>query len=229
MSQRRDETFIDNDNIGTVRSNERVVTQAAPVRDYGQDEFVEVKNRVQFGPIIAGVLTAIATLLILTVLGLAVGASAFEPRDVGQSLGLGAAIWGILSAIIAFFLGGWVAAKTAAVSGSGSGLINGLMVGAAILALLLWLAGTGVGALLGTLGSNIGDITDVVQQQGTSTTEAQAQAEQQIGQVDASAAFENVRDSAWGTLAGLVVPLVASALGGLAGQNRREDVIQRVR
>jgi len=40
---------------------------------------VEVKNRVQVGPIIAGILTAIATLLILTVLGLAVGSSALEP------------------------------------------------------------------------------------------------------------------------------------------------------
>jgi hypothetical protein len=40
-----------------------------------------MKNRVQFGPIIAGVLTAIATLLILTVLGLAIGASALERQS----------------------------------------------------------------------------------------------------------------------------------------------------
>jgi hypothetical protein len=69
---------------------------------------VEVKNRVQFGPILAGILTAIATLLILTVLGLAVGSSALEPRDGGETIGTAAAIWGIASALIAFFLGGWV-------------------------------------------------------------------------------------------------------------------------
>jgi len=206
-----------------------VVTGSVPQGGRGHEEFVEVKNRVQFGPIIAGVLTAIATLLILTVLGLAVGASALEPREVGEELGIGAAIWGIVSAIIAFFLGGWVAAKTAAVSGSGSGLINGLMVGAAILVLLLWLAGTGIGAILGTLGGNIGDIANVVQDQGTTTNQAQAEAQQQLEQVDPAAAFDNVSEGAWGTLAGLVIPLVAAGLGGLAGQNRREDVIQRAR
>lgn len=229
MSQRRDETILGNDDVRTVRTNEHMVTGSVPHGDRGHDEFVEVKNRVQFGPIIAGVLTAIATMLILTVLGLAIGASALEPRDVGEELGIGAAIWGILSALIAFFLGGWVAAKTAAVSGSGSGLINGLMVGAAILALLLWLTGSGIGAILGTLGGNIGDIANVVQDQGTTTNQAQAEAQQQLEQVDPNAAFNNVRDSAWGTLAGLVIPLVASGLGGLAGQNRREDVIQRAR
>jgi hypothetical protein len=138
---------------------------------------VQVKIRVQFGPIIAGVLTAITTLLILSVLGLAIGASAQEPRDAGKSMGTAAAIWGMVSAIVAFFLGGWVAAKTAAVAGAGSGLINGLMVGAAIIALVLWLTGSGVSAIIGTLGSNIGDIVNVVQDEGTTTLDAQQQAD----------------------------------------------------
>lgn len=101
------------------------------------------------------------------------------------------------------------------------------MVGAAILALLLWLTGSGVGALLGTLGGNIGDITDIAQQEGTTTAEAQQQAEQELNQIDRDEAFNNVRDSAWGTLAGMILPLAAFGLGGLTGQNRREDVIQR--
>ncbi len=188
---------------------------------------VEVKNRVQFGPIIAGVLTAIATLLILTVLGLAIGASALEPRDAGEGVGTGAAIWGILSALIAFFLGGWVAAKTAAVAGAGSGMINGLMVGAAIIALVLWLTGTGVSNILGTLGSNIGDITNAAQNQGTTTTDVQQQAEDAAAAVDVNSAFDTVRDAAWGTLAGLVLPLIAAALGGLLGHNKQHDVMQR--
>ena len=213
---------------------ERIVprqsVQRTEIRDH---DAVQVKNRVQFGPIIAGVLTAIATLLILTVLGLAIGASALEPRDVGQSVGTGAAIWGIASAIIAFFLGGWVAAKTAAVAGAGSGMINGLMVGAAMLALVLWLTGSGVSSLVGTLGSNVGDIAKVVQDQGTSTQEAQQQAQdaqqqaqEAVEKVDPNEAFKTVRDAAWGTLAGLVVPLAAAAVGGLVGKNERDEVIQ---
>jgi len=190
------------------------------------EDVMPVRNRVQWGPIIAGVLTAIATLLILTVLGLAIGASALEPREVGESVGIGAAIWGALSAIIAFFLGGWVAAKTAAVGGAGSGMINGLMVGVTILALLLWLTGTGVANVVGAIGSNVGDIANVAQSQGQSTQQAQQQAQQATQQIDPNQAFETVRDSAWGTLAGLVLPLIAAAVGGLLGHNKRRDLIE---
>ncbi len=201
--------------------------------DHRTHDSVEVKNRVQFGPIVAGVLTAIATLLILTVLGLAIGASALEPREVGDGVGTAAAIWGIVSALIAFFLGGWVAAKTAAVAGAGSGLINGLMVGAAILVIILWLTGSGVSAIVGTIGSNIGDITTVVQEETGGADAAQQEAEQaqadleeQVADVDPQSAFDTVQNAAWGTLAGLILPLVASGAGGLLGHNERRDVIQ---
>lgn len=196
--------------------------------DVRAHDAVEVKNRVQFGPIIAGVLTTIVTMLILTVLGLAIGASALEPRDAGEGLGTAAAIWGIVSAIISFFLGGWVAAKTAAVAGAGSGMINGVMVGAAVITIILWLTGSGVSAVLGTLGSNIGDIVGVVQEE-TTTQEAQTQAEDaqaQLEQIDPNQAFNTARDAAWGTLAGLIVPLAAAGIGGTVGHNKREDVIQ---
>lgn len=188
-----------------------------------ENDTINAKNRVQWGPIIAGVLTAIATLLILTVLGLAVGSSALEPRDVGEKLATGAAIWGAISAIIAFFLGGYVAAKTAAVGGVGSGMINGLMVGAAILALVLYLTSTGVGSLIGTLGSNIGDLTNVAQSQGGSNPIDAAQA--QASQVSTADAFNTVKDSAWGTLLGLILPLAAAAIGGIVGHNTRRDLV----
>lgn len=187
---------------------------------------VQLKNRVQFGPIVAGILTAIASMLILTVLGLAIGASALEPREVGQGVGTAATIWGIASAIISFFLGGWVAAKTAAVAGVGSGMINGFIVGAGILALVLWLVGSGLGAAIGLIGNNVGDIANIVQDAGVSTDEAQQQTEQAATQVEAPNSFETVRDSAWGTLIGLILPLAAGAAGGAVGHNKREDVIQ---
>jgi len=214
------------------RTADERVTRVGQV-DHRDHDAVEVKNRVQFGPIVAGVLTAIATLLILTVLGLAIGASALEPRDVGEGIGVAAAIWGIVSALIAFFLGGWVAAKTAAVAGAGSGMINGLMVGAAILVIILWLTGSGVSAIVGTIGSNIGDITTVVQEETGSTEQAaqeaeevQADVEEQVDQIDPASAFDTAKDAAWGTLAGLVLPLVAAGAGGLLGHNERRDVIQ---
>ena len=231
MSQQTNGTTIQGTESDRLMGDQRYTVPAtAHVSTHptgGGGDMVEVKNRVQFGPIIAGVLTAITTLLILTVLGLAIGTSALEPRDAGEGLGIGAAIWGILSALIAFFLGGWVAAKTAAVAGAGSGMINGLMVGAAIIALVLWLTGTGVSNILGTLGSNIGDITNAAQSQGTSATDVQQQVQDQAASVDVDSAFDTVKNGAWGTLAGLVLPLIASALGGLLGHNKQHDVMQR--
>lgn len=176
------------------------------------NDTIDAKNRVQWGPIIAGVLTALATLLVLTILGLAVGSSALEPRDVGSSLGTGAAIWGAISAIIAFFVGGFIAAKTAAVGGVGSGMINGLMVGASILAIILYLTGTGLGSIVGSLGTNISDVTNLAQD-----TQSDPAAQQN--------AFDTVKDSSWGTLIGILLALAASTIGGIVGHNDRRDLV----
>lgn len=204
---------------------ERTVTsRTSDIPTHHELDAVQVKNRVQVGPILAGVLTTLATMLILTVLGVAIGASALEPTDSGETMGTAAAVWGIISAIIAFFLGGWVAAKTAAVAGAGSGLINGLMAGAAVLVLAIWLVSSGASALIGTLGSNLGDIANLVQDSGVTTGDVEAAA--QGVDVDAQAAFDTVQDSAWWTLLGLLLPLAAAAIGGLVGKNERDEVIQ---
>lgn len=221
-----------------------VVTSGRPVGGYYPgtvtgENVMTARNRVQWGPIMAGLLTTIATMIVLTVLGLAIGASAFEPRADGEDIATGAAIWGGISAIIAFLVGGWVAAKTAAVGGGFSGLMNGFMVGATALALILWLTSTGLGNLLGTLGTNIGDIANVVQdqaqQEGVTTQDAEAQAADVQAQAEDAAqgaestlrnSFDEVRDGAWGTLIGLLLALGAAAVGGLLGQNKRRDLIE---
>lgn len=193
----------------------------------------EPKNAVQWGPILAGVATAIAVMLVLTVLGLAIGAAAFEPRDSGQSMGTFASIWGAASAIISFFLGGWMAAKTASVVGKGSALFNGFTVGAVVLILVLYLTSTGLGNLFGTVGNNLGDIANLVQQQasdqGVTSQDAQQQAQQaaQTARANADQAFNTVRDASWGTLAGLILALAAATIGGLVGANSRYDLRER--
>jgi hypothetical protein len=228
-----------NDRVVMDTSPTRSATVRGPISAVGEN-VLPARNRVQWGPIIAGLLTTIATMLILSVLGLAIGTSAFEPRDSGDTIGKAAAIWGAVSAIIAFFLGGWVAAKTAAVGGGFSGLMQGLMVGATALALILYLTGSGLGNLFGTVGSNLGEIANVAQDQaqtqGVDTTaEQQAEADKAATDAKAKASdavstvktkFLDAENSAWGTLAGLVLALGSGALGGLLGHNSRRDLIQ---
>src|SRR5918997_1799811 len=126
------------------------------------ENVLAVRNRVQCGPIIAGVLAAIVTFLLLTILGFVLGASVLDPANTAGEIGTWAAIWGAISAIVAFFIGGWIAARTAAVDGAFAGVINGLMVGAAGLLFIIWLTASGLGNLFGTIGSTVGSVLNVV-------------------------------------------------------------------
>ncbi|MFL5759163.1 MAG: hypothetical protein ACJ789_05455 [Thermomicrobiales bacterium] len=175
-----------------------------------------VRDRVQWGPILAGSVAGLAILLILTVLGLAIGASAFKPSTDLSDWNTWAGVWGGVSAFIAFLVGGWVAARTAAVDGTFAGLMNGLIAGATILLVLIILTATGLTNLIGFFGGNLASIANYA----TDVAQGQAPA------ADAQAAFDNVRDAAWGTLVTLVVALAAAALGGALGHYERHELIE---
>ncbi len=207
------------------------VTQRPVVHDVPHD--AEVKNLIQWGPIVAGVITTVAVMLVLTILGLALGAAVFEPREPGQNIGAWAGIWGAISAIVAFFLGGLVAANTASVPGKDSALMNGFLVGAATLVLGLYMIGAGMGNLFGVLGGNLGDIANVVQEQAAeedvTADDAQEAVDDVVEDVQTTLddAFDNVSDAAWGTLGGILLALGASTLGGVVGVNSRRDLDER--
>ncbi len=133
-----------------------------PAAQIGVGENVlTVRNRIQWGPIVGGVVAAIASFLLLSILGIALGASVLGPENPNQELGTWAAIWGAFSIIAAFFIGGWIAARTAAVDGSFAGLMNGLLVGAAGLLFVIWLSASGLGNLFGMLGSGVSGVLNV--------------------------------------------------------------------
>lgn len=226
------------------------------------ENVLAVRNRVQWGPIIAGVLAAIVTFLLLTILGFALGASVLDPANTAGEIGTWAAIWGAISAIVAFFIGGWIAARTAAVDGAFAGVINGLMVGAAGLLFIIWLTASGLGNLFGTIGSTVGSVLNVAastvpaaqdaaninageagntveETTGINVDDPQAAATAVAGQVQQAAGqageaiaaadnpqtFETVRNGALGTLLGLLLPLLASAVGGWVGRYERTDLV----
>jgi len=169
-----------------------------------EESHLERRDLVRWSPVVAGVVTTIATLIVLSALGVAVGASAVDPNENAAGVSTEAAIWGIASAVLAFFLGGFVAAKAAAVGGTPAGTFNGLMVGVTAIALTVILVGFGVGNLLGAAATNLGQVAGL-NLRGDATTNA----------------FANAEASAWATFIGLVAALVLSALGGLAGHRDR--------
>ena len=214
------------------------VYNQAPVRTYETPD-VEVENvvetptdRVRWGPIIAGLFTALSTLALLSLLGLAIGASTFDPGDRVRNFGLGAGIWGGLSALLAFLVGGWVAARTAAVRGERNGMLNGAMVWAVAIPLLLYLLGSGLGSLASTAATTgaqaAGALAGQAADQAANNPALQATAQAGVAGLQNTAQDlatpQNVASTAnaaartaWGTLGSLLLGLGASTLGGLLG------------
>jgi len=106
-------------------------------------------DRVRWTSVIAGFFTALCTIVVLTVLGVAIGLSTVDANN-PTGFALGVSIYGGIVALIAFFLGGFISARTAAVGGSGNGLLNGAMVWIITIPILVYVLGNGIGSLLGT-------------------------------------------------------------------------------
>src|SRR3954447_6172797 len=111
-------------------------------------EPTRLTDRVRWGAILAGLVTALSTLVLLSILGLAIGLTTYETGDQLSNFGIGAGIWGAISTIVAFILGGWVAAHSAGVRGRSNALLNGAMVWAVAIPLIMYLLGSGAGSLM---------------------------------------------------------------------------------
>src|SRR5687767_2549634 len=157
----------DQDQVPSQRSNriaaEGLAGNSAPqVRAEFRETVVVLRDRVRWGPIAAGAAVGLATTLLLSALGLAIGAAAFEPgTDTADWLSW-AGFWGAITAVAAFFVAGWLAARTATVVGPNNGLVHGIIAGTVTLLLMLWLTTTGVTNFLGFLGTDISGIAHVV-------------------------------------------------------------------
>jgi hypothetical protein len=115
--------------------------------------------RVAWGGVWTGLLVAIGVMLLLSVLGLAIGVSAADigPGEDGNAkgLGIGAAIWSSASLLIALFVGGMMATRTGAID-EGTGMIEGALIWVLSTLALIYMAASGIGMLgsgvFGTLG-----------------------------------------------------------------------------
>ena len=202
---------------------------------------VPMRDRIRWGPIIAGVVTAFAVLLFLSVLGLALGISTLGGDD-PQTWGTAAGIWGGLSLLVAFFVGGWMAARAAATLSESDGPLNGFVTGAATLLLLLWLATTALTGALGFFASTVSNIAGAAGpaameavEQGAVPPETQQAAEEaaenpeaavpaeveQAAQQAGETASEAAGPGAWGTTIAIILAIGAATLGGMVGRNER--------
>lgn len=133
---------------------------AVPVADY--------HDRVRWGPIFSGLVIALATQLILSALGAAIGATTIAgsgaPRTNADNAAAAVGVWSIVSLFISLFVGGWVTARACGPMNKNTALLNGAILWATTLALSSWLLASGVSGAFGVVAANAGDIVNQVQQ-----------------------------------------------------------------
>lgn len=117
------------------------------------------RKSISWRAIFAGTITVLAFLLILNLIGLAIGLGSIEPSEEAnplKGLGTGSIIWWIVSNLIALFAGGYVAARVGVSFSTKSGVIQGFLTWALYCILSVLLVTSAVGSVISGVGSVIG-------------------------------------------------------------------------
>jgi hypothetical protein len=126
-------------------------------------------NRVSWGAVLAGVVVALVTQLILNLLGVGIGAATINPaagsaeNPSPQAFSIGAGIWWALSGIIASLAGGYAAGRLAGRPHESTAGWHGLTAWAFTTLVIFYLLTTAVGGIVGgayrTVANAAGGIT----------------------------------------------------------------------
>jgi hypothetical protein len=114
--------------------------------------------RVKWSAVFAGWVVGLAAQMILTLLGLAVGAWAVDLRETQPADGvpLGTGIWTGISMLISAFVGGFITARLSGSYLKSDGLYHGVVVWGVNWLIFAWLTTTAMGYLAGGLFSALG-------------------------------------------------------------------------
>ena len=123
------------------------LSSVAPVAIASHD-----RHRISWSAVLAGVVAALVVQLILSILGLGLGLSTVDPTSDGTpsaaSLSMGAAIWWILSGIIASAAGGYLAGRLSGKPNGTTAGYHGLTTWAATTLVIVFLLSSAVGSLV---------------------------------------------------------------------------------
>lgn len=150
-------------------------------------------NQIAWGAIFAGVAVGLITQLLLNMLGLGLGLATLDPgtsdNPSAGGLSIGAAIWWVLSGIIASFVGGWLAGRLAGKpresTGGWHGLTSWAVTSLIVVYLLTSAVSSVVGGAFGALGSAASGVARTASTAATVAAPAAAgQGDEIVGAVD---------------------------------------------
>ncbi|CAN5717859.1 hypothetical protein BH23PLA1_BH23PLA1_35770 [soil metagenome] len=202
-------------------------------------DFLSVRSRVSWGAIFAGAMVALSIYILLTLMGLALGLEAAARGGADQDIGIGAAIYVLVSLLISFFFGGWTSSRLAVGESKLEAVIYGVVLWGILFLGIFWLVGTGVragftgvvGAATGAYGQAEGGVD--INRLSDDLKRARVP-DEEIAKIrdyyqDPAGALVNVRDvergdviavsrsAAWWSLVGVVISMAAVILGALIG------------
>ncbi|WP_445637678.1 PhnA-like protein [Nostoc sp. DSM 114161] len=173
----------------------------------------EYHDLVRWGPIIAGLLVALATQLILSAIIGAVAAGTVEgsgaPRSIAPNAAGNAGLWSTIALLISLFTGGWVTARACGPMNRNTALLNGAILWATTLAVSSWLLANGVSGAFGVAASNAGEVINQVGTPNLPQANVSAQEARNIA--------GNVRSGLWWFVFGSLLGLIASMIGSVSG------------
>ena len=107
--------------------------------------------RLSWGAIFAGFVIATVVEIALSVFGMAIGLSAWNPTTGSfRGMGIGAGIWFVITAIVSLFLGGLALGRLAGILKTKDAVLHGIVMWGLSTMLAVWMVANGVGALVGT-------------------------------------------------------------------------------
>jgi hypothetical protein len=196
----------------------------------------EFSDRVHWGAIIAGLVIAISTQLLLSAVSAALGfsniANSGAPRSNSAGVAETVGISTIISLFISLFIGGWVTARSCGSINRSTAALNGAILWATTLTISSWLLASGVSGTFGLVAANAGNIANQVQQNGVSLPDVTRNIPN-VGGTDTSSTNQNpiptlsaqqTREIAgngakagWGFTFGALLGLAASTFGASMG------------
>ncbi|BAQ64755.1 hypothetical protein [Geminocystis sp. NIES-3709] len=130
----------------------------------------QFSDRVHWGAIIAGLVIAISTQLLLSAIGAAIGftniAGSDAPRSNAGEVAQAVGIWTIISLFISLFLGSWITARAYGSVNNKTAMLNGVILWATTLVISSWLLASGVSGTFGLFAANAENIANQVQKSG---------------------------------------------------------------
>ena len=129
--------------------------------DYSRIAYKVPPKGISWMAIFAGTVAALSVMLILNLIGLAIGFWSFNPTEAGNpmsGLGTGSIIWWVISNLIVLFIGGFIAARVGVSFSRTNGVIHGVMTWALYALVSAWILTSAIGSIVSGVGNIVGGV-----------------------------------------------------------------------